>query len=72
MVGGTVEAPTQDLLTVPEVMGLLHWSRPIVYRLINSGELRAIRTGTGKGRGQMIRIASGDLVTYLQRVNGEA
>ena len=39
-------------------MGLLHWSRPTVYRLINSGELPAIRTGTGKGRGHSYALHS--------------
>jgi excisionase family DNA binding protein len=36
------------LLTVDEVCALLHFSRPVVYGLINSGELRSFKVGRSR------------------------
>jgi excisionase family DNA binding protein len=67
----TVEAPTPELLTIRDVAALLNVSYDTVWRRVNRGELPSLDTGGGLRRGRCIRIASGDLVTYLQRVNGE-
>jgi excisionase family DNA binding protein len=41
----TIPADERLLLTVDEACELLHLSRPIVYRLIRSGELRSLKIG---------------------------
>jgi excisionase family DNA binding protein len=41
----TNPADERLLLTVNEACELLHLSRPIVYRLISSGELRSLKIG---------------------------
>lgn len=64
-----IDAPPRELLTIPEIVETLHVSRQHAYRMIKRGDLPAIRLGARQGRGQMIRVARSDLVTYLQRVN---
>lgn len=53
-------AQPSDLLTVKEVAGVLRVSQPTVLRMIDDGELRAIRV-----RNQW-RIRRSDLDDYLQ------
>lgn len=48
-------------MTVAEVAGKLRVSNMTVYRLVNSGQLPAVRVGRG------YRIREGDLVKYLER-----
>jgi excisionase family DNA binding protein len=36
------------LFTVNEACGVLHLSRPVVYQLINSGELRSFKVGNAR------------------------
>lgn len=48
-------------MTVAEVAGKLRVSNMTVYRLVNSGQLPAVRVGRG------YRIREGDLVKYLDR-----
>jgi excisionase family DNA binding protein len=50
---------TGNLLTVSEVAGVLRVSNMTVYRLIKSGELRAIRVG------KSFRIQQRELTTFL-------
>lgn len=61
------DAPTADLLTVPECARVLHVGRATVYRLVSRGELPAIRLGSGRGRGQMIRVESTAIGDFLER-----
>ena len=66
----TIAAPEPaQLLTVPEVARMLSVAPSTLYRRIESGELKAIRLGTGQRRGQMLRIAESDLADYLAAVN---
>ncbi len=48
------------LLTVAEACDCLHLSRPVVYQLINSGQLRSIKIGTAR------RIPIDALRAYVQ------
>ena len=52
---------SSDLLTVKEVAEILRVSQPTVLRMIDDGELRAIRVRT------QWRIRRSDLDDYLQR-----
>jgi len=40
--------PDRVLLTVDEVCGRLHLSRPVVYELINAGRVRSIKIGRAR------------------------
>jgi excisionase family DNA binding protein len=44
----TTNADERLLLTVDEACESLHLSRPIVYQLINSGQLRSIKIGAAR------------------------
>ena len=50
-----------SLLTVVEVAQILNISTSLVYRLIKSGELPAVRLG------RALRVKSGDLEQYIAR-----
>lgn len=52
---------TQTYLTVAEIATSMRVSRMTVYRLIESGELPAVRVGT------MLRVKISDMATYLKR-----
>ena len=56
-----------DFLTVNQVAAVLHLSHQSVRRRIRAGELDVVRVGSGPKA--PIRIASGDLLDYLQRAN---
>jgi excisionase family DNA binding protein len=51
-----------ELLTVNELARLFRVSRGSVYRLVNSGDLRAVRVG------ERLRFRSADIDAYLERV----
>ena len=54
------ERPT-SLLTIAELAQLLGIGRTTVYRLVNTGELRAVRVG------ERLRFRPEDVNAYLQR-----
>ncbi len=54
------ERPT-SLLTIAELARLLGIGRTTVYRLVNTGELRAVRVG------ERLRFRPEDVNTYLER-----
>jgi excisionase family DNA binding protein len=56
----TTNADDRLLLTVDESCEMLHLSRPIVYQLINSGQLRSIKIGKAR------RIPIDGLRSYIQ------
>jgi len=56
----TTNADDRLLLTVDEACESLHLSRPVVYGLMNSGELRSIKIGTAR------RIPLDALRAYVQ------
>lgn len=67
-VAGMTTDTGSEFLTVPEVARILRLSAWSVRQRIARGEIDAIRLGDGpKAR---IRVAEGDLVAYLRRVNG--
>jgi excisionase family DNA binding protein len=55
----------REFLTIPEIVDVLHMSKPHAYRLVKSGALPAIRFGTGPGRGQMLRVRAADLERFV-------
>lgn len=57
--GGSDDGPVGSVLTVAEVAAALRVSTMTVYRLVNSGELAALRIGKN------IRIRTRDLDAYL-------
>jgi excisionase family DNA binding protein len=58
----TATSPSQDLLlTVPEVAAILRLSTRTISRLINRGELRAVRIG------RAIRIRKDDISTIFNK-----
>ncbi|MGH2818325.1 MAG: helix-turn-helix domain-containing protein [Actinomycetota bacterium] len=56
-----VSLPMGRFLTVAEVAGYLRVSNMTVYRLINAGQLAAVRVGRG------YRIREEDVTRYLQQ-----
>jgi excisionase family DNA binding protein len=56
----TTNAEDRLLLTVDEACERLHLSRPIVYGLMNSGQIRSIKIGTAR------RIPLDALRAYVQ------
>jgi excisionase family DNA binding protein len=64
-----VQTPSNpDLLTVPEVANKLRLSTRKVYRLIDSGELKAIRLGQ---RGYRVRLSDLDIFLVEHEVPKE-
>ncbi len=61
------EPTPAEFLTIDQVAEVLHLSHQSVRRRIRAGELDIVRIGSGPKA--PIRIASGDLIEYLQRVN---
>jgi len=57
------ERPT-SLLTIAELARLLGIGRTTVYRLVNTGELRAVRVG------ERLRFRPEDVNAYLERESG--
>ena len=53
--------PAPELLTVNELRGVLKVSRGTVYKLVNRGELRAVRVG------ERLRFRPADVDRYLER-----
>jgi excisionase family DNA binding protein len=51
-----------DLLTVPEVMSRLHFSRSTVYQLLRTGRLRSVTIGRSR------RIPADALSAYLDHL----
>lgn len=54
-----------ELLTVSEVADRLRFTKPTVYRLINSGRLRAVRLGDGCHW----RVRTDDLAAFVDRLD---
>jgi excisionase family DNA binding protein len=64
--GGPPIRPSAQLLSVPAAAALLGCSEMHVYRLVSTGELRAVdisRKGAGKSK---TRIRSDDLDAYIE------
>lgn len=57
----TVTSPSARLRTVDELAGDLNVSRWMIYRLVRSGELRAVRVG------ERLRFRPEDVERYLER-----
>jgi excisionase family DNA binding protein len=62
-----VEVSESQFLTVREAARVLHCSPRMIRARLARGEIDAVRLGSGPKA--PIRIASGDIVRYLQRVN---
>jgi excisionase family DNA binding protein len=60
----TAIALTASFYTVPEVARVLRLNAWTVYRKVEAGELRAVRTG--RARNAPIRILAADLADYLR------
>lgn len=61
----TAKAAPALLLTVPEACERLHLSRPTVYALINSGQLRSFKVGAAR------RIPAWALDEYVASMVGD-
>jgi excisionase family DNA binding protein len=59
--GAPEYGPLRPLLTVPELADRLRVGRTTVYRLVNSGSIRAVTVG------QRIRFRPEDVDRYLER-----
>ena len=59
----TEQAPRVALFTVPEVAGALRLTPKAVYNRVESGELRAVRLGSGPRA--PVRIPASELARYL-------
>jgi excisionase family DNA binding protein len=70
----TLPPPTDDLLRVSEVAGILRLHVSSVYRLVDSGRLNAHALGDGKVRRRGIRIwrSSVDALLQESRLGNEA
>ena len=55
----------EQMLTIPEVCGLMRWSRATTYRRIASGDLRTVPAGV-KGRTKT-RVPESALAEYQNR-----
>jgi excisionase family DNA binding protein len=55
------DRPDDPWLTVPEIARALRVGKSSVYRLVDSGDLRAARIG------RQLRIRKSDVTTYLNR-----
>ena len=54
-------ARTNELLTIDDLRRVLQVSRGTVYKIVNSGELRAVRVG------ERLRFRADDVERYLER-----
>lgn len=60
-----------DPYTVQEAAESLRISKEVLYRIIQAGDLTAMRIGTGKGR-SILRIAEADLAAYVEKARGQS
>ena len=59
-------SPPPDLLTIAQLMEMLHVSRATINRILQRGELRSLRLS-----GRLRRVVLTDLLDWLSRHRGE-